>query len=181
MGKKKRIKKSIHKVDGRIVAACILILLIVFLSVFGLPLFREGKLSSVTGKISNVSIERSSFGKAKRKVLFFDLDHVSYYFPLTNVVKQEQMDSLLQSLLACEQSQSPVSVEVTEERDYRDLLVSSGRVHAISLSFDTQRVPLDAYRKEVSFLRAVLLLFAFVLTIPLVFLSYLSRKEAAHG
>lgn len=175
MDNRRKGKKSNIQLDGRIIAYCVVILFTVLLPVLGLPSFRAEKTSTASGIISNISVERSSFGKAKRKVLYFDLDQSAYYFPLTNVVNQSEIDSLLCSLRACEQDQTPVSVKVTDEMDYRDVLISNGRSHAFSLTFGAQSISPDIYKKDVSFLRMILFGFAFVLSIPVAILFRLGE------
>ncbi len=176
---KQRTKRNGKKPDLIILPGVILILLILFLSLFQLPFFSPQKISAVSGMISNISVEHSSFGKSKRQVLYFDLDQCSYYFPLTNVVKRGDLDLLLASLRDCEGSRTPVTIEVTAERDYRDLLFSNGRAHAITLRCGSQNISIDAYKKDVAFLRTVLLLFAGLLMLPVLFLLRLDRMEQA--
>ena len=131
-------RKSFMRMDLRIILYCVLIIFIVFLALFKLPLFFPDKISTITGIISNISVEESPALKATRKVLYFDVDHSSYYYPLTNVVGREEINPLIMSLQEYESSQTPITIEITTEIDYRDLFLSGGRRHAISLSYGSK-------------------------------------------
>lgn len=173
---KKKHKRKRVKIDKTIITFCFFAFLFSYLALFKLPLFSREKIKTVTGIISNISIAQRKGRWGRNQVLYFDIDHNSYYFPISNVVKDADVDPLLLALQACESSQETVSIEITSEKDYRDFKLSNGRGHAIALSFGEQSIPLDAYKKDVTMVRTVLLICASGFLLMLVIYIFVSYK-----
>ena len=170
-------RKKFRKPSSTTIQYSVLILLIVYLSVFRLPWFFEDRITAVSGTISNISVEEGAGLNIRRAVLSFQLDNSAYYFTLTDVIEWDDIDPLVSALQACEADQIPITIEVTAEKDYRDWPLSNGRDHAISLSYGSQSISPDAYKKNVGLLRIVFLATALLLTIPMLFLWRLDRSQ----
>ena len=176
---KKRLRqerKTRRKLSSTTILYSLMLLLIVYLAVFRLPWFFPDRITAISGFISNISVEEGSVLNTRRGFLSFRLDDSAYYFTLNDIIRLEDMDPLVSALQACEADQVPITIEVTSEKDYRDWPLSMGRGHAISLSYGNQSISSDAYRKNVTMLRIVLLAFALLLTVPMLFLWRLDRK-----
>ena len=170
-------RKKFRKPSSTTILYLVLILLIVYLSVFRLPWFFEDRITAVSGVISNISVKEGAVLNIHRAVLSFQLDDSAYYFTLTDVIEWDDIDPLVSALQACEADQIPITIEVTAEKDYRDWPLSNGRAHAISLSYGSQSISPDAYKKNVGLIRIVLLAAALLLTIPMLFLWRLNRSQ----
>ena len=170
-------RKKFRKPSGTSIMYSMMILLFVYLSVFRLPWFFPERITSSSGFISNISVEEGSALNTRRSILSFEMNHSAYYFTLTGVIEWEDCNSLVSSLQTCEVDHIPITIEITSEKDYRDWPLSQGREHAVSISYGAQSIPADAYRNDVAFLRIVLLAFALILTIPMLFLWRLDRGQ----
>lgn len=172
-------RKTLRKPSSTLIQCSVLILLIVYLSVFRLPWFFPDRITAVSGVISNISVEKGSAFNIGRRVLSFHLDNSAYYYTLTDAVEWDDIDPLVSALQECEADQIPITIEVTAEKDYRDWPLSNGRVHAISLSYGSHSMSSDAYKKNVGLLRIVFLACALILIILMLFLWRLDRKSMA--
>ena len=170
-------RKKLRKPSSKLIQCSVLILLIVYLSVFRLPWFFPDRITAVSGVISNISVEKGSAFNIGRRVLSFHLDNSAYYYTLTDAVEWDDIDPLVSALQACEADQIPITIEATSEKDYRDWPLSNGRAHAISLSYGSQSISPDAYKKNVGLIRIVFLAAALLLTIPMLFLWRLDRSQ----
>lgn len=158
---------SLKKLSEEIIS-WLFILLILYFAIFQLPSLSPKKIHTVTGNVDTISI-KSTANKGHRKWIFFNLNEKEYYFTLTSVVENDEIDTVVNYFREYERMQLPITIAVTEEKDYRDTLSVGKRIHAVELDGNSMHISISAYKKDVRGIRFMFLAIAtFLLAVKLI-------------
>ncbi|MBR5343564.1 MAG: hypothetical protein IK149_06685 [Oscillospiraceae bacterium] len=130
---------------------------LLFLALFRLPYFRDGALTEVHGRLTDVGTEQSPAWKGWRKWIVFDLNGQPCYFSITDAAKTMDQEALIKEFCDCESEGTDVGALIISEPDYRDFWLGKERSHVVRLDLPLCESALENYQGSVRLVRVVLI------------------------